>query len=129
MTTQEFERFLILSEKYNQETIGHFEDYEYHTLKNKLTNILFDNQGTKDKIITDLKNNLYLTDILKSSASQSGEILNKIKIIKETLNILEMYDWKFMHSTYRTDEGKQVAIWEQNGDGKIRNHKIWDVKE
>ena len=114
MTTQEFERFLILSEKYNQETIGHFEDYEYHTLKSKLTNILFDNQGI---------------DILKSSASQSGEILNKIKIIKETLNILEMYDWKFMHSTYRTDEGKQVAIWEQNGDGKIRNHKIWDVKE
>ena len=129
MTTQEFERFLILSEKYNQKTIGNFEDYEYHTLKNKLTNILFDNQGTKDKIITDLKNNLYLTDILKSSTSQSGEILNKIKIIKETLNILEIYDWKFMYSTYRTDEGKQVSIWEQNGEGLIRNHKVWDVKE
>lgn len=66
-----------------------------------------------------------------------------IKALRETLDLINKYDWQLMYSEYRTNERvtktngndtvttfvKQVAVWEQNQQGTIRNHKIWNIEE
>jgi hypothetical protein len=58
--------------------------------------------------------------------------LNKIKVIREVLDMINRYDWKTTYSEYTTSidnqEVRQVAIWEQNSDRQIRNHKVWNIK-
>ena len=71
---------------------------------------------------------------------------NLIKAYEKVVELIDMYDWQLMYSEYEVrgtdiscdkDQAeaassvlqRQVAVWEQNGDGLIRNHKIWYVKE
>ena len=55
---------------------------------------------------------------------------NLTKALAENIKVIDEYDWKLMYSEYSTGKKakKQVAVWEQNNDGEIRNHKVWDVK-
>ncbi len=61
---------------------------------------------------------------------ETGDIrasIDCLRLLKDTLSLIKEYDWQLMYSEYTTDGQKQVAIWEQNHCGDIRNHKIWDV--
>lgn len=71
---------------------------------------------------------------------------NLINAYEKIVFLIDKYDWQPMHSEYevvgteiacgkdqpeaaRNILQRQVAVWEQNGDGLIRNHKIWYVKD
>lgn len=60
----------------------------------------------------------------------SGDYTMYVKILSAYERILELiskYDWKFHYSIYETDNTKQLAIWEQNGEGIVKNHNVWIV--
>jgi hypothetical protein len=71
----------------------------------------------------------------------NGDFAMYTKIInayETVVGLIKKYDWELKYSEYyigcdTTDgvstEGKQVAVWEQNGDTQIKNHKIWNVIE
>lgn len=57
-----------------------------------------------------------------------------INNLKDTVNLKQSLDWKLMYSEYSVPVDsehfqKQVSVWEQDGDGNIRNHKVWNVEE
>jgi len=101
-----------------------------------------------DKIVNNLKKEAEKLNNKLSLIRENLENPNKyadmniyiatLKSLKETLDLISKYDWKLMHSEYETDNGrsfnsnpqvKQIAVWEQNHDNQIRNHKIWNVVE
>ena len=69
------------------------------------------------------------------NASDYRTSIDILRLLKDTLNLIKEYDWKLMFSEYETGlytNGtlkKQVAIWEQNSEGNIRNHKVWDIDD
>ena len=138
MEIKDFERYLELV-KINEEYINIWretrsdENYdnvsktnnELSNFKNNLLKFVFKNQSSVATIVDKLKFRLdYFREYPSSDENKS---FNEIKMVKEILNLLEMYDWKLMYSEYHTGEVKQIAIWEQNGEGLIRKHKIWNV--
>lgn len=50
-----------------------------------------------------------------------------LRLLKDTLSLIKEYDWHLEYSEYKTDGNKQVAVWEQNHCGDIKNHKIWNI--
>lgn len=52
-----------------------------------------------------------------------------MRLLKDTLSLIKEYDWELKYSEYKTDEHKEVAVWEQNHSGEIRNHKKWIVSD
>jgi len=148
MEVKDFERYLELvkmdkecgntySESKNEDD---FQLYlkvgnELEELKGSLLKFIFGNQSNMETTVDKLKftlDNIGLSKYGYSHISDPSKTFNEIKMVKEILNLLEMYDWKLMYSNYSTtdNEGnwiKQVAVWEQNGDGMIRKHKIWNV--
>lgn len=50
-----------------------------------------------------------------------------LRLLKDTLSLIKEYDWHLEYSEYKTDGKKQVAVWEQNHYGDIKNHKIWNI--
>lgn len=70
-----------------------------------------------------------------------GTFKNLFLAFKEVYNMRKEEledDWKLMYSEYSTggridNTGryikKQVAIWQQNSKGQVRNHKVWNVEE
>jgi hypothetical protein len=131
MEVKEFERFLELKNEKEDNYKAFFENEEknreYYHLKDELESLLFNNQTNTEKTITKLKNSL--NEYKYNLRYNPNESLNEIKLIKETMNLIDLYDWKLKYSEYNTTEGKQVAVWEQNGDGQIRNHKVWNVED
>ena len=75
----------------------------------------------------------YINDKATPSSLYTNTILNELKVIKETLALLDAYDWKQQYSEYGHEvDGKmvkEVAVWEQNSNLEIRNHKTWIVAE
>ena len=74
----------------------------------------------------------------KLQSSIKGDAFSNYKMfinnLKDTVELKQSLDWKLMYSEYSTQVDsntlqKQIAIWEQNGDGNIRNHKVWNVEE
>ena len=63
---------------------------------------------------------------LQDSGDMRGSI-EALRLLKDTLSLIKEYDWHLEYSEYKTNGKKQVAVWEQNHCGDIRNHKIWDV--
>lgn len=103
---------------------------ELSKIKDNILKFVFENQSNMETTVDKLKLTLSKTGLSEygyGSYSDPSKTFNEIKMVKEILNLLDMYDWKTMHSTYHTGDVKQVAIWEQNGDGLIRNHKVWNV--
>ena len=148
MEVKDFERYLELvkmdKEWYSNPRSGdkkvddeNFEvhmknDDEIRKLKRKLINLIFENQSSVETIVDKLK--LRLNRFSEYANSDENKAFNEIKMVKEILHLIEMYDWKLMHSNYGTtdNEGnliRQVAVWEQNGEGLIRKHKVWNVVE
>ena len=61
---------------------------------------------------------------------ESGDIrasIDCLRLLKDTLSLIKEYDWHLEYSEYKTDEHKEVAVWEQNHAGEIRNHKKWNI--
>lgn len=50
-----------------------------------------------------------------------------MRLLKDTLSLIKEYDWHLEYSEYKVDGKKQVAVWEQNHCGDIKNHKTWDI--
>ena len=50
-----------------------------------------------------------------------------MRLLKDCLALIKEYDWKLKYSEYETEGNKQIAIWEQNHCGEIKNHKKWSV--
>lgn len=50
-----------------------------------------------------------------------------LRLLKDTLSLIEEYDWELKYSEYQSDGQKEVSVWEQNHSGEIRNHKSWTI--
>lgn len=99
------------------------------------------NKSIKEKMVDKLKKDCEILldykipDALKNIKDEKGvgTYRNLTKALADNIKLIEEYDWKLMWSKYTTvingKEVKQVAIWEQNGDGDIRNHEVFDIKE
>lgn len=111
---------------------------EYYDLKRELENFVLDNMNNKEKILNKLRDALTPYKYTLNFGEKAHTALNELKAIREILNLLETYDWNLMYSEYGVpksakdcDRGKlancvtEIAVWEQNGDGQIRNHKKW----
>lgn len=55
--------------------------------------------------------------------------LDAMRLLKDTLSLIKEYDWHLEYSEYQTDGHKEIAVWEQNHCGEIRNHKKWIVND
>ena len=122
MEVKDFERYLELvntKEEYMniwRETKSD-EDYdnvsktskELSNLKNNLLKFVFKNQSSIETVVDKLK--FRLNRFNEYAGSDENRAFNEIKMVKEILNLLEMYDWKLIHSEYHTGEVKQVAVW------------------
>lgn len=97
--------------------------------------VVEDNQNYNEKLfieqrVNNLKEEAKLLDNIIAKTREKcdyGTYKNIINAYSEILRLIEKYDWELKYSEYKTDEKRQVAIWEQNGDGIIRNHKKWDI--
>lgn len=54
--------------------------------------------------------------------------LDAMRLLKDTLSLIKEYDWELKYSKYQTDGHKEIAVWEQNHSGDIRNHKKWIIE-
>jgi len=75
-----------------------------------------------------LKNALQNASEFKDSNSPNI-YLAAIKALRETLSLIREYDWNLQYSEYETQGHKEIAIWEQNGQGQIRNHKRFTISD
>ncbi len=85
-----------------------------------------------DQVILNLKNEIgLLNNKIANTRNQEnfGSYKNLIQAYSEILRLIERYDWQLKYSEYSTDKGKEVAVWEQNSEGSVRNHKIWNLKD
>lgn len=88
-----------------------------------------------EKLVSNLKKEAsnIMSKLTKVSEDNNfGTEKNLINILRNLADLINDYGWKFMYSEYTTTiedkEVKQVAIWEQNSDGLIRNYKKWNVE-
>ncbi|HEY5588240.1 MAG TPA: hypothetical protein VIK86_04700 [Candidatus Paceibacterota bacterium] len=87
-----------------------------------------------DGIITKLKEEANLLNRnLSNLHTDMNSYMSNIKALRETLDIIQRYNWELKYSEYSTEVSsgvleKQVAVWEQNIAGDIRNHKKWKVE-
>ena len=87
-------------------------------------------ENFNDEIIESLKNNARkLNKNLNnmSDISNMNSYISCVKALRETMDLIQRYDWRLLYSEYKTDGKKQVSVWEQDATGNIKNHKIWDV--
>jgi|GEM_PF-5505993 len=140
MEVKDFERYLklielkktcqdIYSKNTSEENLNNIIkiDDEFRDLQKGLANFLFSNQSSVETVLDKLK--IRLNRFSEYAGSNETKNFNEIKMVKEILNLIDTYDWKNMNATYHTGEVKQISIWEQNGNGQIRNHKVWNVVE
>ena len=86
-----------------------------------------------ESIVQKLKDDaVNLVDFLqKASKCNFSSNLNAypaaIKSLRETLSLIHEYDWNLQYSEYETQGHKEIAVWEQNGQGQIRNHKHYAI--
>lgn len=81
--------------------------------------------------VTNLKEEVKLLNInIAKNRNVPGTYKNLINALREVLMLIDRYDFKIMYREYwDVDKNKkQVAIWEQNGEGIVRNHKVWNVE-
>jgi len=95
--------------------------------------------GFYDDIIEKLKEEAQcLNDKLKgvreckSHQNQMNDYIATLKSLRETLDLIHKYDWQLMYSEYGVESNKinegnitEIAVWEQNHEGQIRNYKKW----
>jgi len=91
-----------------------------------------------NKKLTTIRENLGSENSSQSRSNDMNLYISTLKSLRETLDLINKYDWKLMYSEYETSEEagrptkppvKQIAVWEQNHDNQIKNHKVWNVAE
>lgn len=83
-----------------------------------------------DKTVETLINDAEVLDRKYHDLINNGktrEAIDIIRLLKDTLSLIKEYDWHLEYSEYETDGHKEIAVWEQNHSGEIRNHKKWAV--
>ena len=60
------------------------------------------------------------------NGGKAREAIDILRLLKDTLSLIKEYDWHLEYSEYETDGHNEVAVWEQNHSGEIRNHKKMD---
>lgn len=90
---------------------------------NKTENIFYETVKTLTEDAMSLQQKFHK---LQEDNNIKGSI-DCLRLLKDTLSLIREYDWHLEYSEYKTDGIKQVAVWEQNHCGDIKNHKIWDV--
>ena len=91
------------------------------------------NDNFYDGIVNNLKQeakhlNNRLTRFRDNNEMQS--YIATLKSLRETLDLIKKYDWNLMYSEYGVENTNnqlvtEIAVWEQNHDGQIRNHNVW----
>ena len=135
MDGKDFERYLEVKELFKERRDYDSEEYkkindEYFKLHDEIVNILYGNKDNREKLLNKLKDSLshYKYDL--RFGDKAAIALNELKAIREILNLLDTYDWKQMYSEYdvKDENGNwitEIAVWEQNGNKQIKNHKKW----
>jgi len=110
-------------------------------LKHKTCELVYKNDNNfYDDIVANLKQEAkYLNDRLtrfRNNNEMNGYIAT-LKSLRETLDLIKKYDWQLMYSEYDIEyksclDGKdkisrEIAVWEQNHEGSIRNHNKWKI--
>lgn len=91
-----------------------------------------ENKNVFEETVETLTNDVLSLQQKFHRAQEKGDIqacINCLRLLKDTLSLIKEYDWELKYSEYKTDEHKEVAVWEQNHSGEIRNHKKWVVNE
>lgn len=90
------------------------------------------------EIVKSLKADALNLNKMLTTAQMEGDFRKSIDImrnLKDTLELIQKYDWQLMYSNYGSKDNenedfhREVAVWEQNTEGNIRNHKFWTVGE
>lgn len=63
---------------------------------------------------------------LQDNGDMRGAI-EALRLLKDCLSLIKEYNWHLEYSEYKTNGKKQIAVWEQNHCGDIKNHKIWNI--
>ena len=70
-----------------------------------------------------------ISNLLKEESDrQVNTYKNLIRAYEDVVKLVKMYDWQLKYSVYRTDDKKQISIWEQNSDNLIRDYKCWNIE-
>lgn len=135
----EYVPFYELDESIKKFTVFGYINDEYednHKLINNIDNI----DDINLIIVKSLKENvIQLNDKLAKTIKDDniGTYKNTLIALGSTLKMIEEYEnsdkYELKFSEYITTkngkETKQVSVWEQNKNGNIRNHKVWDIYE
>lgn len=86
----------------------------------------------KEQLVKRLKDdcdiliNVKIPKALENISDEKGvnTYRNLTKALSDNIRLIEEYDWNMMYDECETDKGKHVSVWEQNGRGEIRNHKL-----
>ena len=126
---------IIPTGNFNPEGMARITDF-----KNRLDSLILKlnkENNCFDDIVSSLKQdaidlqNKFST--LKNDINDIKPKIDILRLLKDTLSLIKEYDWKLMYSEYKTlqipneDCHKEIAIWEQNSEGNIRNHIVWEV--
>lgn len=90
------------------------------------------NKNVFEETIKTLTDDAMLLQQKFHKLQESGDIrasIDCLRLLKDTLSLIKEYDWHLEYSEYKTDGHKEVAVWEQNHSGEIRNHKKWNVSK
>ena len=93
-----------------------------------LEEIIYEYEETVKTLIVDAKSLQAKFTALQEKNDFRGA-LDAMRLLKDTLSLIKEYDWELKYSEYQTDGHKEVAVWEQNHSGEIRNHKKWVVSD
>lgn len=93
--------------------------------------IYMENKNVFEEVVKTLKEDSLSLQKRFHTLQEKNDIRGSIdclRLLKDTLSLIRDYDWELKYSEYETDGHKEVAIWEQNHCGDIRNYKRWIVK-
>ena len=105
-----------------------------NNLKYKTCELVYKgNDNFYDDIVNNLKQEAkHLNDKISIFRSKHDiqNCIVALKALRETLDLIKKYDWNLMYSEYGVENTNnqlvtEIAVWEQNHDGQIRNHKVW----
>lgn len=108
ISTDDYNEMVISDDKKEEKKTDYFED-KVNTLKSEA-----------DKIVKQLNN-----------CRDGNEYIGRIKSLEKVLELIKIYDWRNESSRYTTGEDNhiEVATWEQNSNGEIKNHKRYIVSK
>lgn len=92
-------------------------------------------KNNKSGIIDVLDNEIQqlISKIKKAREDENwGTYKNLILSLGEVMRLKQKErenDWHLMYSENESNNGKQIVVWEENGDMIIRAKKIWNVKD